>query len=311
MTADASGNAAVIAGNSPRGNVLVPDFSTMNAVLVKIKNIAWLCPDDPTMGGIRLDGVAWATVEDVVVCGGLAVNSVGATQPTHGTTAVWMPNSINWSISWANRVTVNGFDTGFKIGEHFRGPMIQAFGCKNGVSFLEAMYPSWANIQLFNCAEGIRFLGYHTVELLVETEHSPSSDWMACLHDIKDPSNQGMGIIRYYIGHGTASLPSIGASLDGCTGLTIIDLCSGSISLNSTQGASGGAAGLSGKIYASSFLLGYIDTGLARTGTSVIKVTDGGSGTGTITGKGTIPPGGTTGQVLKKLSNADYDVGWG
>jgi hypothetical protein len=23
-----------------------------------------------------------------------------------------------------------------------------------------------------------------------------------------------------------------------------------------------------------------------------------------------IPPGGTTGQVLKKLSNADYDVGW-
>lgn len=24
-----------------------------------------------------------------------------------------------------------------------------------------------------------------------------------------------------------------------------------------------------------------------------------------------IPPGGTTGQHLKKLSNADYDVGWG
>lgn len=29
-----------------------------------------------------------------------------------------------------------------------------------------------------------------------------------------------------------------------------------------------------------------------------------------ITGKGSVPPGGTTGQSLKKLSNTDYDVGW-
>lgn len=53
-----------------------------------------------------------------------------------------------------------------------------------------------------------------------------------------------------------------------------------------------------------------LDTALARTAAGVIKVTDGGAGTGTITGNGTVPTGGTTNQVLQKNSNTNYDVGW-
>jgi hypothetical protein len=66
------------------------------------------------------------------------------------------------------------------------------------------------------------------------------------------------------------------------------------------------------------------DTGIYRNAAGVVEINTGVAGTfgdlkaknvavqtgGKATGAGTVPAGGTTGQILKKLSNADYDVGW-
>jgi hypothetical protein len=128
--------------------------------------------------------------------------------------------------------------------------MIQAWACKNGVTFLDGVYPSWANIQLGNCVEGIQFLGYHPVDLLLETEHSPASDWTVAAHDVKDPSNKGLGVIRYFIGQGGAGNASIVAAVNGGTGLTLIDLNSGNVTMNTTYGAAGGAPTFKGNILA-------------------------------------------------------------
>ena len=50
---------------------------------------------------------------------------------------------------------------------------------------------------------------------------------------------------------------------------------------------------------------------ISFSGSGVNRIIDNGSGGLTINYTGPkIPPGGTTGQVLAKLSNADYDVGW-
>lgn len=53
-----------------------------------------------------------------------------------------------------------------------------------------------------------------------------------------------------------------------------------------------------------------LDVGLIRTGVNTLKVTNGSSGFGIITGNGTVPAGGTTNQVLSKNSNSDYDLKW-
>jgi hypothetical protein len=80
---------------------------------------------------------------------------------------------------------------------------------------------------------------------LVETEHGLSG-FTAPLHDIKDPSNYGTGMIRMYLGHGTPGSACVGLSIEGGTGLTIVDLCSGVTRMNTTSGASGGPSYITG-----------------------------------------------------------------
>jgi hypothetical protein len=125
--------------------------------------------------------------------------------------------------------------------------MLQAFNCINGVSFLEAMYPSWAKIQLGNCVEGIRFIGQHTVDLMVETEHAPSG-WQLCAHDIKDASNYGSGCIQCYVGSGFPPADTFPA-IDGGSGLQIIDMFNQTIILPSV-------GSFNGKVVTSSLYLG-------------------------------------------------------
>ena len=92
------------------------------------------------------------------------------------------------------------------------------------------------------------------------------------LNEIYDPSNFGTGTIRCMVGQGGGGALTTAPSRNGGTGLTLIDMYAGNIALNTSYGAARPAS--------------------------------------KITGKGTVPAGGTTGQPLKKLSNADYDVGW-
>ena len=256
-------NCSLIAASSHLGDGVIP-YTSMNNIMVSIRNINFSIPDNPTMNGVYLGGCGWAFVEHCSIQG-------GGTEPTHGTTGLWMPNETNFGMNYANYVMVAGWDTLMKSGEHLRAPQVQLTLGKRGLVFLESIYPSWGNIQLERCVDGIVFLGYHTVDLLVEAERQ-GGGWWAPSHDISDASNYGTGTIRYMIGQGGGGAVTNAAALLGGTGLTLIDLYSGNISLNTSYGAGRPAS--------------------------------------KITGKGCVPAGGTTGQSLKKLSNADYDVGW-
>jgi hypothetical protein len=104
------------------------------------------------------------------------------------------------------------------------------------------------------------------------TEHT-ATGWYATEHDISDPSNNATGIIRFLCANGGLG-SYIQPSIDGGAGLTVISLFSGDVRL--APGSGGGGT-----------------TGGAK-----------------ITGKGTVPSLGTSGQVLVKNSSADYDYGW-
>lgn len=259
--------AALMAGNSYRGEALVggSDYSDRNGTYLTIKNLSFILPSDPKLHGLRLEGMGNVRLESVnVIAGGgePSVNSIG----------IWTPNSANWGENLVDYCLASGFQTGVRSGEHLFARQILVVGCKVGVDFAGSIYASYGNLQIINCADGVKFTGYHPVDLLVVNEHSPSADWTASLHDIKDPSNYGVGVIRHMVGNGGAGT-FIPASLDGGAGLMIHELFAGQIRLPTGSGA-------------------------------------GGSALSKITGRGTVPPGGTTGQSLKKLSNADYDVGW-
>ena len=108
-------------------------------------------------------------------------------------------------------------------------------------------------------------------------EHAPSG-WMMTVNDISDPSNLGTGIVRFQPAGGDAI-----CSVNGGTGLTIMDIPSGSITLPTTTRVAGyGGGKFRGRMFATEFILGFTDTGLTRSGTSEVKVTDGASGTGNL-----------------------------
>jgi hypothetical protein len=255
---------ALIAASPGYGTAVIP-YTSMNNIMLTIKNMSFLLPDNPSLYGVRIEAAGWAFVENCSV-------RAGGSEPTHGTVGFQLPSETNFSVNWANHLTVFGFDTGIMTGEHLRAPMMQAWQCKTGVAFIESIYPSWANIQLGNCVDGIKFLGTHTVDLLVETEHDITG-WWAPAHDVSDPANHGTGIIRYFIGNGGLG-DNIVASVDGGAGLTMVSLFSGNIDIAPGSGS----------------------------GSSV--------GGGKITGKGTVPAGGTTGQVLAKNSDNNYSYNW-
>lgn len=227
---------ALFAGNSYQGIGPI-SYTLMNNVKVFMRNLFFQVPDNPSVYGVRLDGVGWASVDDCVVIAGNA-----ATEPTGGTAAMWMPDTINFGETWLNRVFVAGFDTGFMLGEHTRAPLIYAHLCKNGVTFLPSNYPSWANIQLSSCVKGINFSGtQHVVDLLIETEHD-GSGWWAPTYDINDPTNAAAGMVRTYVGNGMSGGDQV-FSLNGGAGLTIVNLYNGDIQLATAAGAGGSHSG--------------------------------------------------------------------
>jgi hypothetical protein len=253
---------SILAAGPYAGTGILSDFQ-FNFTETYLQNLTFRVPDDPSIGAVRLDVAIRAHLEDVWVQAG----SMG-TQPTHGTVGVWMPNSQNGAgVISCDRVFSGGFDTAFRVGEHFRSSNIFAFRCITGIEFLPANFPSLVDILLYQCVSDIRFSGHHSVQVFLDTEHARSdAGWMAPGIAIVDPSNFGRGDIRYQIDE-------------------------------TYTGAIPGPITISGGAYLS---LTDFETGITTIAPS-----------GKLTGTGTVPPGGTTGQVLKKLSNADYDVAWG
>jgi hypothetical protein len=211
---------SLLAGSVGRAPGTIP-YTDMNNIMLIIENMSFLLPNNPTIHGVRLDGVGWSILRDVRVFAGSA-----GTEPTTATCGLWLPASQNFSINAADRVTAAGFDTCIRTGEHLRSTMIQAMNCKVGIEFTDGIYPSAANVQLINCVDGLKWTGQHPVDLMVEIEHAPSG-WMSPSHDIKDPDVIATGVIRYFIGQGGNDNAAIAASVDGGTRLVLTNLGAG------------------------------------------------------------------------------------
>lgn len=278
---------AVIAANAFSGAPSVPD---MNHVYVYIKNLSVDVPDNPTVDGIRLETAVGASIENV------SVNSTGTTQPSNGTRAITTPQINDGTMNLCRNVTAYGFDRGFEVGEHFHGSWIFAVQCNIGVVFNGVNEGSTADIGIFWCPIAVWFAGYHPTDIYLENERAVAG-WSIFVRDVHDASNYAHGIIRYNLV--TAGVgPVTGIVTNGGANLRFIDLNNAA---DQEAGSKWNFVDPADPTKKLRFSLSGITTATTRT----ITVRD-----SDIT-LVPVPPGGTTGQSLKKLSNADYDVGWG
>lgn len=245
---------AILAGNAYNGIGIV-STNLFNAVSVYVRNLIFHA-DASGLSGVRLDGVLWAYVADVVSVSG--TSSLSGPPPSAGTVGVWMPNSGEGVLTCCDRVMSASFDIGYRFGEHFYAPRVTAAGCNCGFEFVDANEGSKANLQCLWSPICVRFVGNHHVELFIDTEVGAPGNWYEPTDEISDVNNWGRGLIKY-----TKVVQNVGPTTDPM----------------STLGA---------------------------TGLVLFNLND-----PVFLGRGTVPPGGTTGQSLKKLSNTDYDVGWG
>lgn len=153
--------------------------------------------------------------------------------------------------------------------------------------------------------------------------------------DVVGPSSAGDTSVAIYDGTTGKLLKNSNVAIDasniytngisGWQGATFYTSAGGWFSFTQTSGTGLQIASPYGLLFTSSGTVPATpDTGICRNAAGVIEINNGTVGTyrdlkarnidlqssGIITGKGTIPVGGTTGQQLTKNSNTDYDVGW-
>lgn len=256
---------SLLAGSIGRGDVYVT-YTTMSHVMVILKNLQFHLGDNPTYGGVQLSGVGCAAVEN---CGFFA--GTGTVEPTHGTTGLWLPNAINLGTNYVNNVDVSGFDTGVRSGELMHSTRLYASYCKVGINFLPGSI-SMGDCGAQWCADGLKFSGRNSIDMVCSFENAPTLDWRTVQHHVLDPSNNATGNIRYFVANGGGG-DFNQIALSGGAGLTIVSLFSGDIRL-----PTGGGAGF--------------------------------TRAGWISGNGAVPGGGATGTFLSKNSATDFDHSW-
>lgn len=188
---------ALLAANAPAGipadELNTGSFSNQVAV---IKDINFVVPANPTMCGVRMDTIAVARLENVLI------EAAGwSSQPSHDVVGLWMPDGGNFSDCRATNVRINGFWTGFFISEHFIGSNLTAFQCRVALATLVGYQTAQVNLNSFWCPTAIQNRGIHLpVQILARMEDSDmaaAAAWSALIRHVDDASNTIWGTMDY------------------------------------------------------------------------------------------------------------------
>jgi hypothetical protein len=220
---------ALLAANPWVGAGLI-GYDDLNYCHVKMRNLAFLTNDNPTIHGVRLDAAAKMTLEDVLVMtetGG--EDGDNATEPTHSTVGLWTPNSPNFAINSMNRVWSLGFDTAIAVGEHMRAENILTLNSKIGLRFTEGYHISVVNAIVVHCVKSFKWDTYHPAMITSDIESSVAPAWQApgANDDVVDSTNRATGELRYtkvVLFEDLFDGPNVGTT--GCAKLRLVNMWS-------------------------------------------------------------------------------------
>jgi hypothetical protein len=178
----------------------LPAVTDFNYCHLQIRRLTFRTADNPSIYGLFLGTVTKATLEDVLVItatGG--ENRSNATEPTHGTAGIWMPQSNNFSLSNMNRVWAMGFDSNFILCEHVRAYDLVALNGHNGIRFGLGYHINLVNSIIIHCPTAFKFDDYCPVIINSDIEQDIAPDWQAHGNDVVDTANHATGEIHYTV----------------------------------------------------------------------------------------------------------------
>jgi hypothetical protein len=162
-----------------------------NYTVLYIRDLTFLLYPDPSIDGLRLGESAWASLENVDVFASLA------TQPTHNTTGITMPNSNNFGVSYCSRTLVQGFATGYQVGEHWMAMNVTAAQALVGLKLEGGFHLCWGSMVLQECVTHISVFGVIPVDFDVDFEDGNAALWSDTTTNILDATSQAHGVIRF------------------------------------------------------------------------------------------------------------------
>lgn len=176
---------AMIGARGPAGT-----FGNFTNVTLRIENVSFRMPANPTHSALDLRYVACVDLDSVVVDAG-NYYCEGISEPTtSGSFALRCPGNDNGAHVRLGQVDVIGFYNGFEFAEHTVGQSVSAWACRKAFTFLTSNHASkFQRLMAVHCQRGIVGSGTHYVDVdQFDVEHAASGTWVTT-YDVDDASN--------------------------------------------------------------------------------------------------------------------------
>lgn len=203
FTSDSTSGAVLLAdrraGSGTTPSVLYGGSQTT----VYVENLTIRTPDNPSLDGLNFFDSFNASLNYVVVDTGTGADVV--TEPTNTTSAIRMPKTQNFGMTYLENVLVMGHATGITFSENTVFNNVIVYSCKLALSPLPAVVTSSGHVLIYRCAQLIKgTTGTAYVDLSLSIQNiAAAGNWFSrggaagTLKDIDDASNWIHGTIRY------------------------------------------------------------------------------------------------------------------
>lgn len=199
----------------------------LSALLLKFTDIEIRGVDVPTQHGIDAREAFQLKCKNVIV--GTDVYNVDAAQPTNSATGILTPKINNAALTELDNVLVAGYDFGIRVNEHTAGNNITVASCIRGLYFETANHASrFGRVGAYRCTHAIEVGGAHYFEIdQLNLEHpgagqtTGTTAWQEVTSDIKDPSNVGLGRVKYQNILGGTGIDVSGFIMDGGANISV------------------------------------------------------------------------------------------
>ena len=186
---------AMIGARGPVGT-----FGNFTNVTLRIENVGFRMPVNPTHTALDLRYVACADLDNVVVDAG-NYYCEGISQPSTTTSfAIRLPGNNNGAHTRLGQVDVIGFYNGYEFAEHTSGQYVAAWACRRAFTFLATNHASkFQRLAAYHCQRGIIGSGTHYVDVdQYDIEHAPSGTWVTT-YDVDDASSYLHGTAWWHV----------------------------------------------------------------------------------------------------------------
>lgn len=215
-----------------RGKYPASSFDNFTNILLRLRNVAFRMPANPTHSAIDLNYVAACDIDNVIIdAGTYAV--IDVTEPTTATSyGLRLPGNNNGAHVNIGTVHVIGFYNAYQLGEHTSAKSLSAWGSVNSAVLPYSNHP--LSVQRFMIHQCVRGLSWPDGQAAITVgtyvaEHANPADsyWFTTDADIYDPANDGRGTVRYSVVRSGVGVMDSDFLVTGGSGLSVAPIRAG------------------------------------------------------------------------------------